>query len=325
MKRRSIIQAGTLAGLTAGIAWPLAALAQDKPPLRLLVGFPPGASSDTLARTLGERIGPELKQTVVVDNKPGAAGRIAAELLRNSAPDGNTIMLCPIVVTVLAPLVFSKLPYNPTTDFAPIAQLTTIDFGVAVNASHPAKNINELITWMRANPQQGNFGTPGAGSLPHFFGVMLAKAAGVDLVHVPYQGGAQSMTAVLGNQVTCIFDTMTDLIEQHKAGKVRILATASTKRNAIVPEVATFAEQGLRDVQGSSWFGLYTHAKAPEGAIRAINAAVNKALQASDVRERLAKIGMEATGGSPEDLAAYMKRDTDRWGPVVKASGFRAD
>jgi tripartite-type tricarboxylate transporter receptor subunit TctC len=118
---------------------------------------------------------------------------------------------------------------------------------------------------------------------------------------------------------------MTDLIEQHKAGKVRILATASTKRNAIAPEVSTFVEQGLRDVQGSSWFGLYTHAKAPEGSIRAINAAVNKALQATDVRERLAKIGMEATGGSPEDLAGYMKRDTERWGPVVKASGFRAD
>ncbi len=325
MKRRSIIKAGALAGLPAVITLPLHALAQDKPPLRLLVGFPPGASSDTLARTLGERIGPELKQIVLVDNKPGAAGRIAAELLKNAAPDGNTIMLCPIVVTVLAPLVFSKLPYNPNLDFAPIAQLATIDFGLAVNANHPAKNVNELIAWMRANPQGGNFGTPGAGSLPHFFGVMLAKAAGVDLVHVPYQGGAQSMTALLGSQVTCVFDTLTDLVEQHKAGKARILATASTKRSAIVPEVPTFVEQGLRDVQGSSWFGLYTHAKAPEANIRAINAAVNKALQMPDVRERLAKIGLDATGGSPEDLATYMKRDTERWGPVVKASGFKAD
>ncbi len=325
MKRRSIIKAGALAGLPAGITLPLHALAQDKPPLRLLVGFPPGASSDTLARTLGERIGPELKQTVLVDNKPGAAGRIAAELLKNAAPEGNTIMLCPIVVTVLAPLVFSKLPYNPNLDFAPIAQLATIDFGLAVNANHPAKNVNELIAWMRANPQGGNFGTPGAGSLPHFFGVMLAKAAGVDLVHVPYQGGAQSMTALLGSQVTCVFDTLTDLVEQHKAGKARILATASTKRSAIVPEVPTFVEQGLRDVQGSSWFGLYTHAKAPEASIRAVNAAVNKALQMPDVRERLAKIGLDATGGSPEDLATSMKRDTERWGPVVKASGFKAD
>lgn len=325
MKRRSIIKAGALAGLPAGITLPLHALAQDKPPLRLLVGFPPGASSDTLARTLGERIGPELKQTVLVDNKPGAAGRIAAELLKNAAPEGNTIMLCPIVVTVLAPLVFSKLPYNPNLDFAPIAQLATIDFGLAVNANHPAKNVNELIAWMRANPQGGNFGTPGAGSLPHFFGVMLAKAAGVDLVHVPYQGGAQSMTALLGSQVTCVFDTLTDLVEQHKAGKARILATASSKRSAIVPEVPTFVAQGLRDVQGSSWFGLYTHAKAPEASIRAVNAAVNKALQMPDVRERLAKIGLDATGGSPEDLATSMKRDTERWGPVVKASGFKAD
>lgn len=325
MKRRSIIKAGALAGLPASLALPFAAMAQEKAPMRLLVGFPPGASSDSLARVLAERIGPELRQSVLVDNKPGAAGRIAAELLKNAPPDGNTIMLCPIVVTVLAPMVFSKLPYNPGTDFAPIAQLATIDFGLAVNASHPARNVNELITWMRANPQQGNFGTPGAGSLPHFFGVMLAKAAGVDLVHVPFQGGAQSMTALLGNQVTCIFDTMTDLIEQHKAGKARILATASTRRNAVVPEVLTFVEQGLRDVQGGSWFGLYTHAKAPDASIRATNAAINKALQMADVRDRLAKMGMDATGGSPEDLAAYMKRDTERWGPVVKASGFRAD
>lgn len=320
MDRRTALQTIALAG-----AAPAASLAQDKPPIKILVGFVAGGSADVAARMIAERIGPDLKQTVVVDNKPGAAGRIAAELLKNAAPDGTTLMICPIVVPILAPMTFSKLNYNPATDMTPVIQVATLGFAMAVHADHPARNVQELLAWFRANPAKGNFGTPGAGSLPHFFGVMLSRAAGIDLVHVPFNGGAPAIQALIGGQTSCTFDTVTDLVQQHRGGKIRILATAGANRSPQVPEVPTFAEQGLRDVQGSSWFAIYAPGKTPEATIRSMNLAINKALADPALREKFSAIGMEAAGGSADDLVAITKRDTERWGPVVKASGFRGD
>lgn len=320
MERRTLVQALALAG-----ALPLTAQAQDRPPVRILVGFVAGGAADIAARMIAERIGPELRQTVLVDNKPGAAGRVAAELLKNAPPDGNTLMLCPIVVPILAPMTFSKLNYNPATDMTPVIQVSTLGFGMAVGAEHPARNVPELLAWLRANPSKGNFGTPGAGSLPHFFGVMLARAAGIDLVHVPFNGAAPAIQALIGGQTTCTFDTVTDLVQQHRAGKIRVLATAGAARSPQLPDVPTFVEQGLRDVQGSSWFALYAPGRTPDGIVRSVNAAVQKALTDPTLRERFSAMGMEAAGGSVEDLVAVTRRDTERWAPIVKASGFRGD
>ena len=189
------------------------AAAQVDKPVKLMVGFPPGGSADTAARLLAERMAADLKQPVVVDNKPGAGGRIAAELLKNAAPDGSTIMLAPIVVPALAPMVFSKLSYDPGSDFAPVAAVANFQFGLSVNAAHPAKNLAELLAWWKANPAQANFGTPAPGSLPHFFGVMIARDAGLDLVHVPFGGGGPLMNALMGNQVSSAIDTLVDQIE----------------------------------------------------------------------------------------------------------------
>jgi tripartite-type tricarboxylate transporter receptor subunit TctC len=320
MDRRTALQTIALAS-----AAPAASLAQDKPPIKILVGFVAGGSADVAARMIAERIGPDLKQTVVVDNKPGAAGRIAAELLKNAAPDGTTLMICPIVVPILAPMTFSKLNYNPATDMTPVIQVATLGFAMAVHADHPARNVQELLAWFRANPGKGNFGTPGAGSLPHFFGVMLSRAAGIDLVHVPFNGGAPAIQALIGGQTTCTFDTVTDLVQQHRGGKIRVLATAGAARSPQLPDVPTFTEQGLRDVQGSSWFAIYAPGKTPEGTVRSMNAAINKALADPALREKFSAMGMEATGGSVDDLVTITRRDTERWGPVVKASGFRGD
>lgn len=317
MQRRIFVQAAALA--------PWAVQAQEKPPVKILVGFVPGGSADVAARMIAERIAPDLRQTVVVDNKPGAAGRIAAELLKNAPPDGSTLMICPIVVPILAPMTFSKLNYNPATDLAPVVQVATLGFAMAVSASHPATNVQELLAWFRANPAQGNFGTPGPGSLPHFFGVMLARAAGMDLVHVPFNGGAPAIQALVGGQTSCTFDTVTDLLPQHRGGRIRILATAGAQRSPLLPEVPTFVEQGLRDVQGTSWFAIYAPGRTPEATVRAMNASINKALADPVLRERFTGMGMEATGGSVEDLVAISRRDTERWGPVVKASGFKGD
>jgi tripartite-type tricarboxylate transporter receptor subunit TctC len=301
------------------------AQAQLDKPVRLLVGFAPGASTDTAARLLAERMKDELKQPVSVDNKPGAGGRIAAEMLKNAPADGGTLLITPIVVPVLAPLVFSKLPYDPLVDFAPVAHVANFQFALSVNAAHPAKDVQELLAWFKANPALANYGTPAPGSLPHFFGVMLARSAGLDLVHVPYNGGGPLMTALVGNQVSCAIDTLVDQIELHRTGKIRLIATSAAQRSALLPEVPTFVEAGLKGVEGTAWFAVYAPAKTPEAVVKQINAAVNKALASPELRERFAKLGLEPTGGSPADLAAAMKRDTERWAPIVKASGFRGD
>jgi len=301
------------------------AMAQVDKPVRLLVGFAPGGSADMAGRLLAERLRDELKQHVAVDNKPGAGGRIAAELLKNAPPDGSTIMIAPIVVPVLAPLVFSRLNYDPQTDFAPVAAVANFQLGLSVNAAHPARSLSELLAWWKAHPAQANFGTPGPGSLPHFFGVMIASGIGLDLVHVPFNGGGPLMTALIGNQVSSAIDTMVDQIELQRAGKIRILASAGAQRAALLPEVPTFAESGLKGLQGSSWFAIYAPARTPEVTLRQLNAAINRALSNPELRERYAKLGLEPTGGTQADLVAIVKRDTERWAPVVKASGFRGD
>ncbi len=312
----------------AGAALFLAAMlaqAQVDKPVRLLVGFAPGGSADLAARLIAERMAAELKHNVVVENKPGAGGRIAATMLKDAAPDGSTVMLAPIVVPVLAPLVFSKLAYDPLVDFMPVAHVANFQFGLAVNAGHPAKNVQELVAWFKANGAQANFGSPAPGSLPHFFGVMISRGAGIDLVHVPFNGGGPLMNALVGNQVSAGIDTLVDQIEMHRGSKTRILATSGAARSPLLPDVPTFAEAGLKGVEGTSWFAVYAPAKTPAATLRQLNAAINKAIEAPEVKERFAKLGLEPTGGSAADLVAIMKRDTERWGPVVKASGFKGD
>jgi len=313
-----------VAGVALFVAAMLAQAQVDKP-VRLLVGFAPGGSADIAARLIAERLAAELKHNVVVENKPGAGGRIAATMLKDAAPDGSTLMLAPIVVPVLAPLVFSKLAYDPLADFAPVAHVANFQFGLSVNASHPAKSVQDLVAWFKANAAQANFGSPAPGSLPHFFGVMISRGAGIDLVHVPFNGGGPLMNALVGNQVSSGIDTLVDQIEMHRGGKTRILATSGAARSPLLPEVPTFAEAGLKGVEGSSWFAVYAPAKTSAATVRQLNAAVNKALEAPEVKERFAKLGLEPTGGSAADLVALMKRDTERWGPVVKASGFKGD
>jgi tripartite-type tricarboxylate transporter receptor subunit TctC len=307
-------------------AWlAFAAQAQISQPVRLMVGFAPGGSADLAARVLAERLRDELKQNVVVDNKPGAGGRIAAELLKKAPADGSTLMLTPIVVPVLAPLVFARLPYDPKADFAAVAPVANFQFGLSVNVAHPARTLAELVAWWKAHPAQANFGTPGPGSLPHFFGVMIARDAGLDLVHVPFNGGGPLMTALVGNQISSAIDTLVDQIELQRSGKIRILASAGAQRAALLPEVPTFAEAGLKGVEGSSWFGIYAPSGTPEVALRQLNAAINRALSSPELHARYAALGLEPTGGSAADLVAMMQRDTARWAPIVKASGFKAD
>ena len=322
MKRRTLI--ATLA-TAAALASAGTASAQSDRTLRILVGFPAGVSIDVVTRILSEKMKDELKRTVIVDNRAGAGGRLAADLLKAAAPDGNTVMVTPIVVPVLAPMVFNKLNYNPETDFTPVGRVCDFAFALAVPASAPVKNVKEYAAWLKANPQQANFGSPAAGSLPHFFGIMLGNAIGVDTVHVPFNGGSALQAAVLGGHAPAGIDVVMEWQQNAKAGKVKVLATSGNQRSKVMPDVPTFKEQGFPDLVGQGWFAMYAPAKTPAAQVEEINRALNKALASPEVRERFAALGLEAGGGSAADLQKTMAEDTRRWGPVVRKSGFKAD
>ena len=318
MKRREFT------ALAAASLTPLAHAQADKT-LRVMVGFPPGGSIDVVARVLAEKMKDELKANIVVENRAGAGGRLAADLLKSAPADGSVVMITPVVVPVLAPLVFSKLNYNPATDFAPVGHVCNFNFALSIPASLPAKTVAEFVAWLKANPQKANFGSPAAGSLPHFFGEILSREARADMVHVPFAGGAALMTALVGGQVSAGIDVVLEALEAHRAGKVRILATSGERRSAVLPDVPTFKESGYPGIVASGWFAMYAPAKAPAASVDAINRALNKALTHPEVLERFGKLALEAGGGSPADLRALEQASTARWAPVVKATGFRAD
>jgi tripartite-type tricarboxylate transporter receptor subunit TctC len=319
---RSLLTLLTLAtvSLTAPKTW-----AQTDKPLRIIVGFPAGVSVDVVTRIVSDKMKDELKRTVLVDNRPGAGGRLAADLLKASAPDGHTVMVTPIVVPVLAPMVFSKLNYNPEVDFLPVGKVCDFSFALAVPTSMPVKSLKEYAAWIKANPQQANFGSPAAGSLPHFFGVMIGTALNVEMTHVPFNGGAALQSAVLGGHAPAGIDVVMEWQQNAKSGKVTILATSGAQRSKVMPDVPTFREQGFPEVVGQGWFAMYAPAKTPASAIDEINKALNKALASPEVKERFAALGLEPAGGSPADLQKTMVEDTRRWAPVVRKSGFRAD
>jgi tripartite-type tricarboxylate transporter receptor subunit TctC len=318
MKRREFT------ALAAASLTPLAHAQADKT-LRVMVGFPPGGSIDVVARVLADKMKDELKANIVVENRAGAGGRLAADLLKSAPADGSVVMITPVVVPVLAPLVFSKLNYNPATDFAPVGHVCNFNFALSIPASLPAKTVAEFVAWLKANPQRANFGSPAAGSLPHFFGEILSREAKADMVHVPFAGGAALMTALVGGQVSAGIDVVLEALEAHRAGKVRILATSGERRSAVLPDVPTFKESGYPGIVASGWFAMYAPARTSAASIDAINRALNKALAHPEVLDRFGRLALEAGGGSPADLRALEQASTARWAPVVKATGFRAD
>ena len=299
--------------------------ANEPMPLKVLVGFGAGGSADLAARLLAERLKDELGRPVVIENRVGAGGRIAAEALKNAPPNGSTVMLAPIVVPVLAPLVFKKLNYDVQKDLAPVAHIADFQFGVSVKADSPIRSIADLVPVLKKNPKTGSFGSPAPGSLPHFFGVMIGQKTGLDMTHVPYNGGAQLMTALIGDQVTLGIDTLVDQGEMHRSGKSRILATSGPTRNALFPDVPTLRESGFKDLVGVGWFALFAPGGTDSAQITTLNTAVNRALKNPALKDRFIKMGLEIGGGSPQDLQALISTETARWAPVVKASGFTAD
>jgi tripartite-type tricarboxylate transporter receptor subunit TctC len=301
--------------------------AQDlgKPPLRILVGFTAGGTTDQAARLLANQLKDSLGRLVIVDNKPGASGRIAAMALKNSVPDATTIMLAPMVVTVLAPMVWSHLDYDPGRDFAPVAHVANYAMALAVNVDIPVRNLSEFVVWAKASPGRANYGVSALGSLPHLFGVIVGQATGMPWVAVPYRGNAPLEADLVGGQIAAAIDALSNLIELHRAGKIRIIATSGARRSTLLPTVPTFREQGLAKIEGTGWIAMYAPAGTPKSAIDEISTAINDALRTPRVREQLIHLGYEPMPTTADELKAIEATAAARWGPIIKTVGFSAD
>jgi tripartite-type tricarboxylate transporter receptor subunit TctC len=319
MQRRSLLLSA--AALAAPAAW----AQSDKPPLRILVGFPPGGSADTIARLLAEKLPAQLGgQGVVVDNKPGAAGRIAIDALKNAAPDGNTVIVMPSGPVVLFPHVYKKLNYDVNKDLAPVSQLAGFQFCVVSGPKSNVKNMAEMIARAKADPSTATYGSSGNGTVPHFLGLMIGEAAGIDFQHVPFQGGAPAMTALMGGHIGYTMDVVTEALEQHRAGKVRVIAVAGAQRAPQLPEVPTLREQGVA-MDASAWFAMYGPGGLPAAAAQRLSQAVIAAMKDPAFAQRMTALGLDPIGSTPEQLLAVQRADFAKWAKPVKASGFQAD
>jgi tripartite-type tricarboxylate transporter receptor subunit TctC len=297
--------------------------AQDiKGPIKIIVPYAAGGSSDIVARLIADKLKDILGQTVIVENKPGAGGRIGAEYAKGQPADGSSMLVMNPALFVVSPLVYSKLPYDPDNDFRPLSQVQVYQFVLSVPASSPIKDVKGLIEWLKKNPNQANYGSPAAGSLPHFFGLMVGKYAGVEMVHVSYNGSGPLITALIGGQIPMGVDTY-DAQSQLHPDKIRILATAGASRKH--PDIPTFKELGYKDIEGVGWNGMVVPAKTPQAIVDKLSQAIVKVIKMPDVTQKLQQIGADATGTTAEEFGRIIKQDREKWGPIIKASGFKAD
>ena len=319
MKRRHFSALVVLAAAT----FALPSLAQDRT-TRIVVGFPPGGSADVIARLLAEKLRVSLGQNVLVDNKPGAGGRVALNEVKRAAPDGQTLILSPSGALVIQPWLYSNLGYDPIKDFTAISRVSTFDFAVTAGPGAPAGDIKTVLAWMKANPSKANYATSGAGTVPHFAGQLLGQASGVPMTHVAYRGGAPAAQDLIGGQVPLMVDTASETIEHHKSGKVRILAVTGETRNKALPDVPTLKESGI-NVSADAYFGLYGPAGMAPDVVAKIDRAVAEALRDPVIQEKIYGFGLVPNHAGPAELAATQAAHLKRWEEPIKASGFKAE
>jgi tripartite-type tricarboxylate transporter receptor subunit TctC len=314
------LAAVTAAAIPTLVPGPALAQAPEQT-VRIVFPFAAGGSGDALARLIAEHLRSALDQPVIVENRTGAQGRLGVQAVKAAAPDGKTILLTPVAPMSVYQHVYKALAYDPIADFAPVSQVATFDFAIAIGPQVPASSLKDLVAWVKANPAQGGYGTPGAGALPHFFAVSFAKAAGLDLRHVGYRGSAAALTDLVAGQIPIVFTTTSDVLEQHKAGRIKVLATSARARSPFLPDVPTFKEAGF-DIEGSGWYGVFVPAGTPAETMARLGSAVAGAVQSPQVKERLLAFGLVPTGTSAAELARIQQADSALWAPAVKASGF---
>jgi len=294
-------------------------------PIRFIVPFAPGGSTDTLARTVGQKLGEALGEQVVVDNRSGGNGNIGTDLVAHAAPDGYTILLGYIANLAIGPSLYAKLPFDPVKDLAPVTQLAVAPNILVVHPSVPAKNFKEFIAYAKANPQKVNFASAAVASPGHLACELLNHAAGIHMQHVPYKGSGQAVVDLVGGQVQVMVSGMSSVMPHIKAGRLRALAVTGAQRSPAVPDIPTIAESGFPKFEATAWYGVLVPARTPKAIVTRLHDEIVRALKMPDVKERLESVGFEIVGSTPEAFGAYIKSEIVKWAPVVKASGAKAD
>jgi tripartite-type tricarboxylate transporter receptor subunit TctC len=325
--RRSLL-ARTLGLITAAVAIHSTGFAQDaypNKPIRLIVPFTPGGVTDTSGRLIAEQLGKRLGQQIVVDNKPGASGNIGTSLVKAAAPDGYTLMLGFDGTLVINPHVFANIPFDTAKDFAPIGKIGNATLILVAHPDVPAKTLQEVIALSKTKAGGLSYGTSGTGGTPHIAGELLKSRTNANLVHIPYKGGGQAMTDVLGGNIPLVYTAVAGAQGHVKGGKLRAIAVSSAQRSSALPDVPTFIESGVADFVADSWVGLLAPAKTPPAIIKQLNTELNAVLNDPAVREKLRAIGIDASPGSAEQFRDAMASDLVRYGAVVKSSGIKAE
>lgn len=293
--------------------------------LKVVVGFAAGSGVDAITRVVAERVRTLTGETVIVENRPGAGGRIAAEVVAHAVPDGTVILCAPIVTTAFTPFVFKKLNFDPLKDLTPITRLGNFKFALAVAPDVPVNDVREFVAYVKANPSKVSYASTGAGTPAHFLGAMFNRATGTDLVHVPYSGSGPAAVAVISGQVQSAFNTTVAMLSLYKAQKVKLLAVTGSTRAPALPDVPTFGElkMNLGDIeQAEMWYGFFAPGGTPPSAVQSLNATLVKALQDPAIRDRLQTLDVAVATDTPEAFAALVKADYERWGRVIQSTGF---
>jgi len=293
--------------------------------INMVVGFAPGGGTDTVARIVAKKVGDSVGQTVIVENKAGAGGTVAAHQVARSAPDGYTILLGNVGSLAVAPHLIAKLPYDPLHDLAPITMAVEFPNVIVVQPAMPAKTLAEFVQLAKASPGTIGYGSSGVGGIGHLAAALLALAAEIDIVHIPYKGGGPAMQDLLGGQIPSMIATPVTALPHIKAGKIRALATTGAARAALLPDVPTVAESGYPGYDATNWYAYLAPAGTPKDVLARLHRELVQALNAPDVREQLDRQGVEGKPGTPEELTKYMERELATWGRVVKAAKIQAN
>ena len=311
-------------------AFAAASFAQTYPnrPVRLVVPFPAGGTTDILARAMAQKLSESLGQTFVVDNRPGAGGNIGSDVVAKSAPDGYTLLMGTVGTHAINPGLYPKMPYDHIKDFAPVVLVAGVPNVLVVNPNVPVKSVAELVTLARDKPGTINFASSGSGTSIHLSGELFKSLTGTQITHVPYKGSSPALTDLIGGQVQIMFDNLPSALPHIRGGKLRAIALTSSKRAPALPELPTIAESGIPSLAGfeaSSWFGIFAPAGTPRDIVTKINSEANKALQSAEMKEKLLAQGAEAVGNTPDYFVDYIRAETAKWAKVVKDSGAKVD
>ena len=294
-------------------------------PIRFIVPFAPGGGGDVVGRIIGQRMSEQLGKPLIIDNRAGGGGTLGCELAAKAAPDGYTLLLGNVGPITVGPALYPKLAYDPVRDFAPVTMIASFPNLLVANPGLPFKTVPELVAYAKSRPVTLNFASAGAGTSTHLAGELFKSVAGIDVVHVPYKGGAAAMTDIIAGQVAYYFGTMPSSMPLAKAGKLRALAVTSLTRSPAAPEVPTIAESGYPKFETAAWYGLMFPTGTPREIVARTNAATMSVLALSDIRERLVHEGSEPMGSTPAQFSAYIKAEIAKWSGVVKAANLKAD